>query len=64
MATNWTTYRKEVIPRNLLAFKNHDVIQSMNRPITTMEIYSVSKNLATNKSPRADGFTGEFYQNF
>ena len=34
----------------------------MNKPITKMEIETVTKNLPTNKSPRPHGFTGEFYQ--
>ena len=28
-----------------------------------MEIETVIKNLPTNKNPRPDGFTGEFYKN-
>uniref|UniRef100_A0A8C3W3T8 Reverse transcriptase domain-containing protein n=2 Tax=Catagonus wagneri TaxID=51154 RepID=A0A8C3W3T8_9CETA len=43
---------------------NQDEIENMNRPITSSEIETVIKKLPTNKSPRADGFTGEFYQTF
>ena len=38
--------------------------ETENRPITSTEIETAIKNLATNKSPRPDGFIGEFYQKF
>ena len=43
---------------------NQEEIENMNRPMTSNEIEPVIKNLATNKSPGPDGFTGEFYQIF
>ena len=43
---------------------NQDKIENLNRPITSMEIEILIKNLPTNKSPGPDGFTGEFYQKF
>ena len=48
---------------NLLRL-NQEEIENINRPITSTEIETVSKNLATNKSPGPDGFTDEFYQTF
>ena len=48
---------------NLLRL-NQEKIENMNRPITSTEIETVIKHLPTNKSPGADGFTGEFYQTF
>ena len=36
----------------------------MNGSITSTEIETVTKKLPTNKSPRPDGLTGEFYQTF
>jgi len=44
---------------------NQEKIENLNRPIANIEIKTViKKNLPTNKSPRPDGFTGEFYQKF
>ena len=43
---------------------NQKDIESMKNPVTSTEIEAVIKNLPKNKSPRPDGFTGEFYQTF
>ena len=43
---------------------NQEEIENLNRPITSMEIEVVLKNLSTNKSPGPDGFTSEFYQKY
>ena len=43
---------------------NQEEIEDLNRPITSMEIKTVIRNLPANKSPGQDGFTAEFYQKF
>ena len=43
---------------------NQGELENLNRPITSMEIETVIRNLPANKSPGPDSFTDEFYQNF
>ena len=43
---------------------NQEKIQYLNRPITSMEIETVIRNLSANKRPGPDGCTAEFYQKF
>ena len=43
---------------------NKEEIENMSRPVISMEIGSVLKNLPTKKAPGPEGFTGEFYQKF
>ena len=44
--------------------QNQEEIENPNRPITSMELETVIKNLPTNKSLGPDDSTGEFYQKF
>ena len=43
---------------------NREEIENLNRPITSMEIDTVIRNLPANKSPGPDSFTAEFCQKF
>ena len=43
---------------------NQEEIEDLNRPITSMEIETVIRNLPTNKSQGPEGLTTEFYQKF
>ena len=43
---------------------NQEEVENLNRPITSMEIETVIRNLSTNKSPGPNGFIAEFYQKF
>ena len=40
---------------------NQGEIENINRPITSIEIKIIVKNLPINKSPGLDGFIGKFY---
>ena len=43
---------------------NQEEMENLNRPITSMEIETVIRNLPANKSPGPNGFTAEFHQKF
>ena len=54
----------EFLEKYNLSKLNQEEIENFNRPITSMEIETVIKNLPTNKSPGPDGFTAESFQKF
>ena len=43
---------------------NQEEMENINKPITSMEIKTVIRNLPANKSQGPDGFTAEFYPKF
>ena len=43
---------------------NQEEIENLNRPITSMEIETIIRNLPANKSSGPEGFTAEVYQKF
>ena len=43
---------------------NQEEIENLNRPIKSMEIETVIRNIPANKSPGRDSFTAEFYPKF
>ena len=43
---------------------NQEEIEDLKRPITSMGIETVIRNLPANKSSRPDGFIAEFYQKY
>ena len=53
----------EFLEKYNLSKLNQEEIENLNRPITSMEIKTITKNLPTDKNPGPDGFTGAFYQN-
>ena len=53
-----------VLESDLVSNLNQEEIENINRPITSMEIETVIRNLLANQSPGPDSFTAEFYQKF
>ena len=43
---------------------NQEEIENLNRPITSTDIETVTRNLPANKRQGPDGFTAEFLQKF
>ena len=55
---------EKFLEKHNLTKLNQEEIENLNRPITSMEIETVIRNLPANKSPGPDSFTAEFYKKF
>ena len=66
MPIKWKPWEKidEFLEKYNLPKLTQEEIENLNRPFTSMEIETVTRNLPTNKSPGPESFTGEFYQKF
>ena len=65
MPIKWTTWKKLTnYEKSMFPKLNQEEIENFNRPITSMEIKIVFRNLPANKLPGPEGFTAEFYQKF
>ena len=64
MSIKWTTWNKmdKFLEKYNIPNLNQEEIENRDRPITSTEIKTVTRNLPTNKSPGPDGFTAAFYQ--
>ena len=43
---------------------NQEEVETLNRPITRVEVEEAINSLPTEKSPGPDGFMAEFYQTY
>ena len=66
MPIKWTTCKKWTSSKKSITVPklNQEEIENLNRPITSMEIETIFRNLPVNKNQGPDGFTAEFYQKF
>ena len=54
----------KILERNSLPRLKQEETKTMNLPITSSEIESITYNLPKKKSPGPDDFTGKSYQTF